>query len=133
MPPYQRVERYRPLAESFSSVIGSSLSITDIEAASPQSSEPIIALRERPSRDLDDLHAIALTSRCRSSVLLFDANARLQGTASAPFKTGDLQEAGHPACLIKPIRWFNLARSREAGSRSRCSVRVQPGQSEWKP
>jgi len=47
-------------------------------------------LQARLGRDLTELHAIALTSRYRNIVLFFDDNARLQGTASAPFKTGDL-------------------------------------------
>ncbi len=90
IPPHEQVALYRPLAENFSSVIGSSLSITDIEAASPQMSEQFAALQARLGRDLDELHALALTSRYRNIVLFFDDNARLQGTASAPFKTGDL-------------------------------------------
>lgn len=53
-------------------------------------SEQFAALQAHLGRDLDELHAIALTSRYRNIVLFFDDNARLQGTASAPFKTGDL-------------------------------------------
>jgi hypothetical protein len=90
IPPHEQVGLYRPLAENFSSVIGSSLSIAQIEAASPQMSSQLASLRARLGLDLDELHAIALTSRYRNIVLFFDADARLQGTASAPFKTGDL-------------------------------------------
>ncbi len=90
IPPHEQVELYRPLAENFSSVIGSSLSIAQIEAAGPQMSSQIAALQARLGRDLDKLHALALTSRYRNIVLFFDDDARLQGTASAPFKTGDL-------------------------------------------
>ena len=90
IPPHEQFALYRPLAENFSSVVGSSLSIAEIEAVSPQMSEQFAALQARLGRDLDELHAIALTSRYRNIVLFFDDNARLQGTASAPFKTGDL-------------------------------------------
>jgi len=90
IPPHEQVDLYRPLAENFSSVIGSSLSITEIAADSPQMRAQFDDLQARLGRDLTELHAIALTSRYRNIVLFFDDNARLQGTASAPFKTGDL-------------------------------------------
>jgi hypothetical protein len=39
---------------------------------------------------LADLHGIALTSRYRNIVMMFDAAGQLVGTVSAPYKTGDL-------------------------------------------
>lgn len=101
MPPRVQVVLHRPLDENFSSVIGSFLSATDIEAASPQMSEQLIALQEWLARDLEKLQAIALTFRCGNFALFFDAKARLQGTASAPFKTAVHQGGGSSGLLDK--------------------------------
>ena len=48
------------------------------------------ALQAESGLALTEMHAIALTSRYRNIVLMFDAGGELKGTVSAPYKAGDL-------------------------------------------
>lgn len=90
IPPHEQVPLYRPLGENFSSVIRSSLDVDEIMASNVDMRGQFEALQVRSGIALTEMHAIALTSRYRNTVLMFDAGGELQGTASAPYKTGDL-------------------------------------------
>ncbi len=90
IPPHEQVPLYRPLGENFSSVIRSSLDVDEIMASNVDMRGQFEALQVRSGIALTEMHAIALTSRYRNIVLMFDAGGELQGTASAPYKTGDL-------------------------------------------
>jgi len=90
IPPHEQVPLYRPLAENFSSVIRSSLDVDEIMAGNADMRAQFEALRDRTGRALTELHAIALTSRYRNIVLMFDASGALVGTVSAPYKSGEL-------------------------------------------
>ena len=90
IPPHEQVPLYRPLGENFSSVIRSSLDVDDIMASNVDMRGQFEALQVKSGMALTEMHAIALTSRYRNIVLMFDAGGELKGTVSAPYKTGDL-------------------------------------------
>ena len=90
IPPHEQVPLYRPLSENFSRVIRSSLDVAEIMASNADMREQFEDLQVRTGIALNEMHAIALTSRYRNIVLMFDASGRLMGTVSAPYKSGDL-------------------------------------------
>lgn len=90
IPPHEQVPLYEPLSESFSSVVRSSLDIREIIASNPEMRRELDELLLRTGFALEDLHALALTSRYRNVVLMFSETGELVGTVSAPYKSGDL-------------------------------------------
>jgi len=90
VPPHEQVPLYRPLAENFSRVIRSSVDVGEIMEANAEMRAEFEALQVRAGVALEDLHAIALTSRYRNIVMMFDAAGELIGTVSAPYKDGEL-------------------------------------------
>lgn len=90
IPPHEQVPLYRPLGENFPRVIRSSLDVTEIMNTNTDMREQFEMLQARTGIALHEMHALALTSRYRNIVLMFDASGRLLGTISAPYKSGDL-------------------------------------------
>ena len=90
IPPHEQVPLYRPLGENFSSIIRSSLDVDEIMANNVNMRGQFEALQAESGLALTEMHAIALTSRYRNIVLMFDAGGELKGTVSAPYKAGDL-------------------------------------------
>lgn len=90
IPPHEQVPLYRPLGENFSRIVRSSLDINEIMNSNADMRGQFEALAQRTGRTLTELHAIALTSRYRNIVLMFDAEGTLVGTVSAPYKSGEL-------------------------------------------
>jgi len=90
IPPHEQVPLYRPLAENFSRVTKASLDVVEIMEANAEMRSQFELVQARTGLALADLHGIALTSRYRNIVMMFDAAGQLVGTVSAPYKTGDL-------------------------------------------
>ena len=66
------------------------MDVAEIMASNADMREQFEALQSDTGMALNEMHAIALTSRYRNIVLMFDASGRLMGTVSAPYKSGDL-------------------------------------------
>ncbi len=90
IPPHEQPWLYRPLSDNFSSVVRSTLDIEEIMAANADMKRELERLLERTGSEVEDNYYLALTSRYRNSVLVFDSAGHLLGSVSAPYKTGDL-------------------------------------------
>lgn len=88
IPPHQQVWLYQPLAENFATVSRSSLDIDEVMVANADMKADIEHLLDKTGSRLEDYYYLALTSRYRNVVLVFDRQGRLQGTVNAPYKTG---------------------------------------------
>lgn len=88
IPPHEQVWLYQPLSENFASVIGSSIDIEEVIKANSKMKARIEHLLDKTGSRLEDYYYLALTSRYRNVVLVFDKQGRLQGTINAPYKTG---------------------------------------------
>lgn len=89
-PPHEQVWLYQPLAKHFAQVSGSSLDIAEIMAANPRMKAEIEQVLAKAQAQVNDLIFLALTSRYRNIILIFDEQGRLVGTVNAPYKTGEL-------------------------------------------
>ncbi|MES3007831.1 MAG: hypothetical protein V4751_08675 [Pseudomonadota bacterium] len=90
IPPHEQTWLYRPLSDNFSRVVRSSLDIEEIMAANADMKAKLEQLLESTDTALDDNYYLALTSRYRNIVLVFDVAGHLLGSVSAPYKTGEL-------------------------------------------
>ncbi|MGB4247906.1 MAG: hypothetical protein WBJ75_09325, partial [Pseudohongiellaceae bacterium] len=90
IPPHEQVWLYQPLAENFATIRRSSIDIEEVMTANADMRADIESLLDETGTALDDNYYIALTSRYRNIVLVFDAQGAIIGTVSAPFKSGDV-------------------------------------------
>lgn len=90
IPPHEQVWLYEPLAENFATISRSSIDIEEVMAANADMKANIESLLEETGTALEDNYYIALTSRYRNIILVFDAKGQIIGTVSAPFKSGDV-------------------------------------------
>lgn len=90
IPPHEQVWLFEPLAEHFAQVRGSSLNVEEIMAANPQMKAEIEQVLARAQAQVSDLVFLALTSRYRNVILIFDEQGTLVGAVNAPYKTGEL-------------------------------------------
>lgn len=90
IPPHEQVPLYELLSENFPSVIRSSLDAREIIASNADMQTEMNELLQHTGFALEDLHAVALTSRYRNVVMMFRDTGELIGTVSAPYKSGDL-------------------------------------------
>lgn len=88
IPPHEQTWLYRPLSDNFSAVVRSTLNIDEIIAANADMKAELEQLLDRTGTELDDNYYLALTSRYRNIVLVFDAAGHLLGSVGAPYKTG---------------------------------------------
>ncbi len=90
IPPHEQTWLYRPLSDNFSTVVRSSLDIEEIIAANADMKAELEELLDSTATAREDNYYLALTSRYRNIVLVFDIAGHLLGTVSAPYKTGEL-------------------------------------------
>lgn len=90
IPPHEQTWLYRPLSDNFSTVVRSTLDIEEIMAANADMKTDLEQLLHRTGTELEDNYYLALTSRYRNIVLVFDVAGHLLGSVSAPYKTGPL-------------------------------------------
>ncbi len=88
IPPHEQTWLYRPLSDNFSTVVRSTLLIEEIMAANADMKADLEQLLLRTGTELDENYYLALTSRYRNIVLVFDIAGHLLGSVSAPYKTG---------------------------------------------
>ena len=90
IPPHEQAELYRPLSEHLSEVFGSSLDIDQIMQAFPDMRSGVERVLGDANGSREDFRYLALTSRYRNILLIFDTDGTLIGTVSAPYKTGEV-------------------------------------------
>ncbi|MDP1930633.1 MAG: hypothetical protein Q8L60_04150 [Gammaproteobacteria bacterium] len=90
IPPHEQVWLYQPLIENFATISRSSVDIKEVMAANADMKVDIEGLLDDTGTALDDNFYIALTSRYRNIILVFDGQGRILGTVSAPYKSGDV-------------------------------------------
>ncbi len=88
IPPHEQTWLYRPLSDNFSTVVRSTLDIEEIMAANADMKADLEQLLHRTRTELEDNYYLALTSRYRNIVLVFDVAGHLLGGVSAPYKSG---------------------------------------------
>ena len=89
-PPHEQVWLYQPLDEHFAQVRRSSLDIEEIMDANPQMKTEIERVLAEAQSQVSEMIFLALTSRYRNIVLIFDPQGALVGTVNAPYKSGEL-------------------------------------------
>lgn len=90
IPPHEQVWLYQPLDENFATIRRSSLDIEEVMATNADMKADIENLLQKTGTGLNDNFYIALTSRYRNIILVFDAQGQILGTVSAPYKSGDV-------------------------------------------
>ncbi len=90
IPPHEQAWLYRPLAEHFEEVRGSTLDVEEIMNSNPDMKADIEHVLAGLQANLNDLLFLALTSRYRNVLLIFNKEGALVGTVNAPYKTGDV-------------------------------------------
>lgn len=90
IPPHEQAWLYRPLAEHFEEVRGSTLDVEEIMNSNPDMKADIEHVLVGLQANLNDLLFLALTSRYRNVLLIFNKEGALVGTVNAPYKTGDV-------------------------------------------
>lgn len=89
-PPHEQVWLYQALAEHFAQVRRSSLDVEEIMNANPEMQAEIEQVLAKKRTQVSDVIFLALTSRYRNILLIFDAQGVLIGTVNAPYKSGKL-------------------------------------------
>ncbi|MEZ5527709.1 MAG: hypothetical protein R3F26_09275 [Gammaproteobacteria bacterium] len=89
IPPHEQAELYRPLGEHLSEVFRSSLSLEQIGQVAPDMRSEIEHVLAGVNGSAEDFRYLALTSRYRNILLIFDLDGALIGTVSAPYKTAE--------------------------------------------
>lgn len=90
IPPHEQVWLYQPLAEHFEQVRRSSLDVEEIMNTNAEMKADIEQVLAKAQAQLNDLVFLALTSRYRNIVLIFNVQGDLVGTINAPYKSGEL-------------------------------------------
>ena len=90
VPPHEQVWLYEPLAEHFEQVRRSSLNVVEIMNANAEMKAGIEQVLAKEKAQVSDLVFLALTSRYRNILLIFDAQGDLLGTVNAPYKDGEV-------------------------------------------
>lgn len=90
IPPHEQVWLYQPFAEHFEQVRRSSLDVEEIMNTNTEMKADIEQVLAKAQAQVNDLVYLALTSRYRNIVLIFDTQGDLVGTVSAPYKSGEL-------------------------------------------
>jgi hypothetical protein len=90
VPPHEQAWLYRSLSDNFSTVVRSTLEIEEIVTNNAAMSAELERLLERTQSEMQENYYLALTSRYRNIVLVFDVAGYLLGSISAPYKTGEL-------------------------------------------
>lgn len=88
IPPHEQTWLYRPLSDNFSTVVRSTLDVEEIMASNADMKADLEQLLQRTGTELDENYYLALTSRYRNIVLVFDVAGHLLGSVSAPYKSG---------------------------------------------
>jgi len=89
--PHQQTELYQPLQGHFDVIYKREVDIDEIMQANATMHAEIQAVLEQTDTELHDNHYIALESRYRNIVLIFDKHDQLIGYASAPYKPANKQ------------------------------------------
>ncbi|MCB1649068.1 MAG: hypothetical protein H7A07_07715 [Pseudomonadales bacterium] len=89
IPPHEQADLYRPLGEHLSEVFRSSLSLEQIGQVAPGMRSEIEHVLAGVNGSAEDFRYLALTSRYRNILLIFDLDGALIGTVSAPYKTAE--------------------------------------------
>lgn len=90
IPPHEQVWLYQNLAEHFEQASRSSLDINEIMSSNLEMKSKIEQVLARSQAKIGDMVFLALTSRYRNVILIFDKNGELMGTVSAPYKSGEV-------------------------------------------
>lgn len=90
IPPHEQPWLYQSFAAQFGQARRAALDAQEIMAANPTMRAEIEQVLAKAQARMSDLVFLALTSRYRNVVLIFDAQGALLGTVSAPYKTGEL-------------------------------------------
>lgn len=90
IPPHEQVWLYQSLADHFVQVRRSSLDAEEIMNSNPQMKTEIEQVLAKSQAQVSDLVFLALTSRYRNILLIFDTQASLVGAVNAPYKSGEL-------------------------------------------
>lgn len=90
IPPHEQVWLYQPLDEHFAQVRRSSLDVEEIMDLNPEMKIEIERVLAEARSQVSEAIFLALTSRYRNIVLIFDAQGALLGTVNAPYKSGEL-------------------------------------------
>ncbi len=90
IPPHEQVWLYQPLAEHFSEIVGSTLDVDVVMEGNPDMRREIERVLGEIGAEKDALVYLALTSRYRNVLLIFDKQGTLKGTVNAPYKTGEV-------------------------------------------
>ena len=90
IPPHEQVWLYQNLAEHFEQASRSSLDINEIMSANSEMKAEIEQVLVKSQKQLGDLIFLALTSRYRNIILIFDEKGELVGSVSAPYKSGEV-------------------------------------------
>ena len=90
IPPHEQVWLYEPLLEHFEQIRRSSLNVEEIMNANAEMKAAIEQVLAKEKAQVSDLVFLALTSRYRNILLIFDAQGDLVGTVYAPYKDGEV-------------------------------------------
>ncbi|MDX1491249.1 MAG: hypothetical protein R3332_08180 [Pseudohongiellaceae bacterium] len=90
VPPHEQPWLYRPMADNFDRIRNANLDIDEIVSVNAAMKADLEDLLEASGTSLHDNFYIALTSRYRNVVLVFDPQARLLGYVNAPYKKGEV-------------------------------------------
>lgn len=90
IPPHEQVWLYQPLAEHFAQVRRSSLIVEEIMNASMEMKLEIEQVLAKEQAQVSDFVFLALTSRYRNILLIFDGQGSIVGTINAPYKSGEV-------------------------------------------
>ena len=88
IPPHEQVWLYRDLAEHFEQVRRSSVDVGEIMNQNSEMKAKIEQVLVKSQAEIGDLVFLALTSRYRNVLLIFDAQGSLVGMVNAPYKSG---------------------------------------------
>jgi len=89
--PHQQPELYQPLTNHFGDIYQHEVDIAQIMQTNASMAAEIQAVLEETNTTLENNHYIALESRYRNIVLIFDTRDKLIGFASAPYKPAEKQ------------------------------------------
>lgn len=86
IPPHHQIELFRPLAENFDKIYPYNLNIKEIIAENTEINNNIQDILNTSNTQLDENHYIGMESKYRNIILIYNANNKLIGSVSAPYK-----------------------------------------------
>lgn len=86
IPPYQQLYRFKPIEQHYEDIYKHNVDILEIISTNSDMKDEIDEVLKKTGTSLHDNHYIALISKYRNIILVYNQDNQLTGTASASFK-----------------------------------------------